>query len=234
MRFGIIPSDDGGKAVRLVRIREDVRKQHPVCLSISLTYGSAGLPEGKDSDRIDRIEDAVMDQLGSKGVLFAGHVLSAGKGRLIFYARGPVATKVTVKHGFLKKEEVRMEARSDADWSVYRTELEPHVDQTTPWMTLMLLDQLQRAGDRWEVPREVDFMAEFSTAFERDAFVGAAVALGYSAGQNEDEPGSFLAALTRVTAVEPKTLVPLLDALEELAHTHNGELDGWASGLGTG
>jgi len=233
MRFGIIPSDDGGKAVRLVRVREDVRKEHPVCLTISLTYASAGLPEGKDSERIDRIEDSVMDQLGSKGVLFAGHVLSGGTGRLIFYSQGPVPTKVTVKHGFFKKEEVALEARSDADWSVYRAELEPHIGQTTPWMTMMLLDQLERAGDRWEAAREVDFLAGFSTASDRDAFVEAALAQGFAKGENQDEPGSFVGALTRVTAVEPKTLVPLLDALEDLAHQHRGELDGWASGLGT-
>lgn len=212
---------------------EDLRRQFPHLLSLTLTYqpNPAGVPaDAAEYKRNNLIEDK-LEKAVPPSVVLVGHLTGMGRTVILFVSKTPSVAPITVGLGLFKKETFNLVAPHPDPWAWYEanakmTDLERVTSAYFP-----LYQQLEKHGDNHSKPRPVDFAARFSSDAGREAFLAEVFAQGYVLGKQgrwDPASGNFWCEFVKETAIEPSRIGPLVLELEALAVRHGGEFDGWA------
>ncbi|MDH4388631.1 MAG: ribonuclease E inhibitor RraB [Fimbriimonas sp.] len=212
---------------------EVVRQQFPFLLTLTMEYsaGPKGLPANvSEHDRISKTE-VKLELAVRPGAAFLGHVTGNGRTVLLFASKTAQMAPVTVKTRLFKREAFTLSAPCVNAWEWYESGLAPTEVELAISRYFRLYTQLREHGDQHNVPRPVDFAANFPTDSGREAFLGEVFAQGYVLGKQgkwDPAPGEFWCEFVKETAIEPSRMGLLVLELEALAAGHGGEFDGWA------
>ena len=104
-------------------------------------------------------------------------------------------------------------------------------------MNHRVLGSLEQHGDQHDIERVVTHWIYFDTAADRDRFMAAALQKGYKlVAQNNDAKGErkFGITLSKVHAVDFRTINDVVLELFDLAGECAGEYDGWETSVEKG
>jgi hypothetical protein len=229
-QFTVFHRDEGGlRTIQGAQVADAEIEANPWLGMALLSYRAQdnGLPQQGELQRVGDIEDQLVASL--RDAIHAGHVAGSGEMGVVFYAPSKGPDVVSVRTGFLKKTEVPMRWRQDPDWSLYNDELRPTRLEKLEWQYQRLWEALAANGDNHDIPRQVDFTANFRTIEHRTAFAGDIVAHGFEAkNEFEDDDGRFWCELVKTTAVSPSAILPECVVFDEVVERHGGVFDGWA------
>lgn len=207
---------------------------YPFLVLAKLAYEARenGLPAGKELSRVGRIEEALLEALRPHRAIDLGHITGNRVLVAAFAVGQPPPSSLTVKLGWLQKETIVLECKSDPTFSWYLSEMMPSEIEKEISISRMLLQKLVEMGDILERPRPVDFSVIFPTPETREAFLAVVLANGYRIGQpNWTSKGEelFWCEIVKETAIVPTTIAAHCVYLRKTAREHGGEFDGWAT-----
>jgi uncharacterized protein (TIGR01619 family) len=196
-----------------------------------------GFPSDDENDALNDLEDVLTDSLNQAETRYVGRVTTDGRREFYFYTSGFEKFRELAETTMKTQPEYRFEVdqADDAEWQHYREVLFPAPEDLQQIRNQHIINQLEMAGDSLEQPRPVDHYANFKTNEDRERFIAAAQALNFEAVSRPDrEPEfefPFAVGLLRVDSVDPETVDKFTFELWELAGQHNGEYEGWGSGV---
>ena len=202
---------------------------------ISYRPAARGMPEAREMDRMNRIEEAIAEQMAPYSGVSLGHTASNGVYRMYFQLneKWPTAP-LTVRLGLFKSHAQTLEVRHDPAGQVYAAHLKPTPLEIESTANRHVLDQLQQMGDPLTAPRNVRFAFRFMTIEARARFRIWAEAAGLSAGEDPewtDDEGGLWLVLDRHQMLDPGPLAAWTAELRDAAQAHEGEFDGWEAEL---
>lgn len=198
-----------------------------------ITYrpAASGMPEAREMDRLNRIEEAIAAQMQPYNGVSLGHTSGAGVYRMYFQlAENWPTAPLSIRLGIFKSHSQTLVVRSDPTGETYAQFLKPTPLEIESTCNRHVLDQLQAAGDPLTEPRNVRFAFVFSTIEDRAKLRLWAEANGLSvesdAEWTDDEGGLWL-VVDRVQRLDPEPLAVWTSELKNVAETHGGIFDGW-------
>lgn len=218
----IDPFDEGIRA----------EKHYAIVARLSFQARQDGLPVQGELQRVHHLEDEIEKSLRSIEATWLGHVTYNGTLLVLYYAPKPAPSSISVKAGFLKKEQISLESRHDPSWTVYEVEMEPTEIELELMHFAQLYSALAKHGDDHSLEREVDFSAKFSSEEERSHFLTDVLNQGFTIRPEEatwePTPDSFWCQFVLNTQIIPEILMPQTLLVRKMAAKHGGEFDGWA------
>lgn len=200
---------------------------------ISYPPAAKGLPDGREMDRLNRIEEAIMNQMAPYNGVSLGHTSGAGVYRMYFQlAENWPSSPLVIKMGIFKSHTQTLTVYSDPAGETYAQHLKATPLEIESTRNRFVLDQLQAAGDPLEEPRNVRFAFVFSSLENRAKLRLWAEATGLTANENAewtDEEGRLWLVVERVQRLDPDPLAVWTSELRSVADSHGGTLDGWES-----
>ncbi|MBS1711517.1 MAG: DUF695 domain-containing protein [Armatimonadetes bacterium] len=191
-----------------------------------------GWSDPEEGDRVNELEDKVIQKLEKLGMVYAGRVKIPGVVFSSFYSPEPGPASVSVSTSLLRKIEVELTSTPDPEWGYYKkffvpTKLESYIGQCA-----QLHNQLRKNGDVFSIPREVDFACIMRKWDNVGPFLAEAATMGFVCPTPPEKSGSkgeYWCVFVRTTSIEPEVVCQLSLDLKEVAEKYGGEFDGWAS-----
>jgi len=194
----------------------------PVRLDVSVPYPADvdGLPTG----HLVEAEVAIRSVVDELGGVYLGRVASGGRCR--FTAHLPAQPSAAVHVPGLADAVATVE--DDPHWAYVRDTLAPDARQHRLLADRVVLDALASAGDRFDVPREVEHLAFFADEGTAEAAAGDLRAEGFTTAVGPDGTGELALTATRTDPVAPPRLHNLTWWVQEAIERHGGTYDGWS------
>ncbi len=194
----------------------------PVRLDVSVPYpaDADGLPTG----HLVEAEVAVRAAVEDLGGVYLGGVASGGRCR--FTAQLPSQPSATVHVPGLADAEATVEY--DPHWAYVRDTLAPDARQYRLLADRVVLDALASAGDRLDIPRDVEHLAFFADEVTAEAAAGDLRADGFMTAIDPDGTGELALTAVRTDPVAPPRLHELTWRVQETIERHGGIYDGWS------
>ena len=196
-----------------------------------------GLSSNEEYPILCDIEDAIGDKAESTGAVSAGVVKSEGFLELWFYTQNAEALAKTCEEALQAFEGYQSgyNIAEDPEWEDYFGFLYPDEFSYQTMQNRKVLMQLEKNGDKMEVPREIDHFFYFKEAAQQQAFAKEAEAKGFKVRFNDDEfvedrkaEGKEYPYMVEATREDsPLAIDDIVWDLLELASPFEGNYDGW-------
>ena len=196
-----------------------------------------GLSSNEEYPILCDIEDAIGEKAGATGAVLAGVVRSEGFLELWFYTQNPEALAKTCEDALQTFEGYQSgyNIAEDPEWEDYFGFLYPDEFSYQTMQNRKVLMQLEKNGDKMEVPREIDHFFYFKEAAQQQAFAKEAEAKGFKVRFNDDEfvedrkaEGKEYPYMVEATREDsPLAIDDIVWDLLELASPFEGNYDGW-------
>ena len=196
-----------------------------------------GLSSNEEYPILCDIEDAIGEKAEAIGAILAGVVKSEGFLELWFYTQNAEALAKTCEDALQTFEGYQSgyNIAEDPEWEDYFGFLYPDEFSYQTMQNRKVLMQLEKNGDKMEVPREIDHFIYFKEAAQQQAFAKEAVAKGFKVRFNDDEfvedrkaEGKEYPYMVEATREDsPLDIDDIVWDLLELASPFEGDYDGW-------
>ena len=196
-----------------------------------------GLSSNEEYPILCDIEDAIGEKAGAIGAVLAGVVRSEGFLELWFYTQNAEALAKTCEEALQTFEGYQSgyNIAEDPEWEDYFDFLYPDEFSYQTMQNRKVLMQLEKNGDKMEVPREIDHFFYFKEAAQQQAFAKEAEAKGFKVRFNDDEfvedrkaEGKEYPYMVEATREDsPLAIDDIVWDLLELASPFEGNYDGW-------
>ena len=196
-----------------------------------------GLSSNEEYPILCAIEDAIGEKAEATGAVSAGVVKSEGFLELWFYTQNAEALAKTCEEALQAFEGYQSgyNIAEDPEWEDYFGFLYPDEFSYQTMQNRKVLMQLEKNGDKMEVPREIDHFFYFKEAAQQQAFAKEAEAKGFKVRFNNDEfvedrkaEGKEYPYMVEATREDsPLDINDIVWDLLELASPFEGEYDGW-------
>ena len=196
-----------------------------------------GLSSNEEYPILCDIEDALGDKAEAIGAVLAGVVRSEGFLELWFYTQNAEALAKTCEDALQTFEGYQSgyNIAEDPEWEDYFGFLYPDEFSYQTMQNRKVLMQLEKNGDKMEVPREIDHFIYFKEAAQQQAFAKEAEAKGFKVRFNDDEfvedrkaEGKEYPYMVEATREDsPLNIDDIVWDLLELASPFEGNYDGW-------
>lgn len=196
-----------------------------------------GLSSNEEYPILCDIEDAIGEKAGATGAVLAGVVRSEGFLELWFYTQNAEALAKTCEEALQTFEGYQSgyNIAEDPEWEDYFGFLYPDEFSYQTMQNRKVLMQLEKNGDKMEVPREIDHFFYFKEAAQQQAFAKEAEAKGFKVRFNDDEfvedrkaEGKEYPYMVEATREDsPLDIDDIVWDLLELASPFEGNYDGW-------
>lgn len=196
-----------------------------------------GLSSNEEYPILCAIEDAIGEKAEATGAVSAGVVKSEGFLELWFYTQNAEALAKTCEEALQAFEGYQSgyNIAEDPEWEDYFGFLYPDEFSYQTMQNRKVLMQLEKNGDKMEVPREIDHFFYFKEAAQQQAFAKEAEAKGFKVRFNNDEfvedrkaEGKEYPYMVEATREDsPLAINDIVWDLLELASPFEGEYDGW-------
>ena len=196
-----------------------------------------GLSSNEEYSILCDIEDAIGEKAEATGAVLAGVVKSEGFLELWFYTQNAEALAKTCEDALQTFEGYQSgyNIAEDPEWEDYFGFLYPDEFSYQTMQNRKVLMQLEKNGDKMEVPREIDHFIYFKEAAQQQAFAKEAEAKGFKVRFNDDEfvedrkaEGKEYPYMVEATREDsPLDIDDIVWDLLELASPFEGEYDGW-------
>ena len=196
-----------------------------------------GLSSNEEYPILCDIEDAIGDKAEAIGAVLAGVVKSEGFLELWFYTQNAEVLAKTCEDALQTFEGYQSgyNIAEDPEWEDYFGFLYPHEFSYQTMQNRKVLMQLEKNGDKMEVPREIDHFIYFKEAAQQQAFAKEAEAKGFKVRFNDDEfvedrkaEGKEYPYMVEATREDsPLDIDDIVWDLLELASPFEGDYDGW-------
>ena len=196
-----------------------------------------GLSSNEEYPILCDIEDAIGEKAGATGAVLVSVIKSEGVLELWFYCDN-AETLVDICQKTLGNFEGYLYqdfSVEDPEWEDYFGFLYPDEFSYQTMQNRKVLMQLEKNGDKMEVPREIDHFIYFKEADQQQAFAKEAEAKGFKVRFNDDEfvedrkaEGKEYPYMVEATREDsPLDIDDIVWDLLELASPFEGEYDGW-------
>ena len=196
-----------------------------------------GLSSNEEYPILCDIEDAIGEKAEAAGAVLAGVVRSEGFLELWFYTQNAEALAKTCEEALQTFEGYQSgyNIAEDPEWEDYFGFLYPDEFSYQTMQNRKVLMQLEKNGDKMEVPREIDHFIYFKEAAQQQAFAKEAEAKGFKVRFNNDEfvedrkaEGKEYPYMVEATREDsPLAINDIVWDLLELASPFEGNYDGW-------
>ena len=196
-----------------------------------------GLSSNEEYPILCDIEDAIGEKAEATGAVSAGVVKSEGFLELWFYTQNAEALAKTCEEALQTFEGYQSgyNIAEDPEWEDYFGFLYPDEFSYQTMQNRKVLMQLEKNGDKMEVPREIDHFIYFKEAAQQQAFAKEAEAKGFKVRFNDDEfvedrkaEGKEYPYMVEATREDsPLAIDDIVWDLLELASPFEGNYDGW-------
>lgn len=196
-----------------------------------------GLSSNEEYPILCDIEDALGDKAEAIGAVLAGVVKSEGFLELWFYTQNAEVLAKTCEEVLQTFEGYQSgyNIAEDPEWEDYFGFLYPDEFSYQTMQNRKVLMQLEKNGDKMEVPREIDHFIYFKEAAQQQAFAKEAEAKGFKVRFNDDEfvedrkaEGKEYPYMVEATREDsPLAIDDIVWDLLELASPFEGNYDGW-------
>ena len=196
-----------------------------------------GLSSNEEYPILCDIEDAIGEKAGATGAVLAGVVRSEGFLELWFYTQNAEALAKTCEEALQTFEGYQSgyNIAEDPEWEDYFGFLYPDEFSYQTMQNRKVLMQLEKNGDKMEVPREIDHFIYFKEAAQQQAFAKEAEAKGFKVRFNDDEfvedrkaEGKEYPYMLEATREDsPLKIDDIVWDLLELVSPFEGNYDGW-------
>ena len=196
-----------------------------------------GLSSNEEYPILCDIEDAIGEKAGATGAVLAGVVRSEGFLELWFYTQNAKTLAKTCEEALQTFEGYQSgyNIAEDPEWEDYFGFLYPDEFSYQTMQNRKVLMQLEKNGDKMEVPREIDHFFYFKEAAQQQAFAKEAEAKGFKVRFNDDEfvedrkaEGKEYPYMVEATREDsPLDINDIVWDLLELASPFEGNYDGW-------
>jgi len=196
-----------------------------------------GLSSNEEYPILCDIEDAIGEKAEATGAVLAGVVKSEGFLELWFYTQNAEALAKTCEDALQTFEGYQSgyNIAEDPEWEDYFGFLYPDEFSYQTMQNRKVLMQLEKNGDKMEVPREIDHFIYFKEAAQQQAFAKEAEAKGFKVRFNDDEfvedrkaEGKEYPYMVEATREDsPLAIDDIVWDLLELASPFEGNYDGW-------
>ena len=196
-----------------------------------------GLSSNEEYPILCDIEDALGDKAEAIGAVLAGVVKSEGFLELWFYTQNAEALAKTCEDALQTFEGYQSgyNIAEDPEWEDYFGFLYPDEFSYQTMQNRKVLMQLEKNGDKMEVPWEIDHFFYFKEAAQQQAFAKEAEAKGFKVRFNDDEfvedrkaEGKEYPYMVEATREDsPLAIDDIVWDLLELASPFEGNYDGW-------
>ena len=196
-----------------------------------------GLSSNEEYPILCDIEDAIGEKAEATGAVLAGVVKSEGFLELWFYTQNAEALAKTCEDALQTFEGYQSgyNIAEDPEWEDYFGFLYPDEFSYQTMQNRKVLMQLEKNGDKMEVPREIDHFIYFKEAAQQQAFAKEAEAKGFKVRFNDDEfvedrkaEGKEYPYMVEATREDsPLNIDDIVWDLLELASPFEGNYDGW-------
>ena len=196
-----------------------------------------GLSSNEEYPILCDIEDAIGDKAEATGAVSAGVVKSEGFLELWFYTQNAKTLAKTCEEALqaFQGYESGYNIAEDPEWEDYFGFLYPDEFSYQTMQNRKVLMQLEKNGDKMEVPREIDHFIYFKEAAQQQAFAKEAEAKGFKVRFNDDEfvedrkaEGKEYPYMVEATREDsPLNIDDIVWDLLELASPFEGNYDGW-------
>lgn len=196
-----------------------------------------GLSSNEEYPILCDIEDAIGEKAGATGAVLAGVVKSEGFLELWFYTQNAKTLAKTCEEALqaFQGYESGYNIAEDPEWEDYFDFLYPDEFSYQTMQNRKVLMQLEKNGDKMEVPREIDHFIYFKEAAQQQAFAKEAEAKGFKVRFNDDEfvedrkaEGKEYPYMVEATREDsPLAIDDIVWDLLELASPFEGNYDGW-------
>ena len=193
-----------------------------------------GLSSNEEYPILCDIEDAIGEKAEATGAVLAGVVKSEGFLELWFYTQNAKTLAKTCEEALQAFEGYQSgyNIAEDPEWEDYFGFLYPDEFSYQTMQNRKVLMQLEKNGDKMEVPREID---HFKEATQQQAFAKEAETKGFKVRFNDDEfvedrkaEGKEYPYMVEATREDsPLDIDDIVWDLLELASPFEGEYDGW-------
>ena len=196
-----------------------------------------GFPSNEEYPILCDIEDAIGEKAEAAGAVLVSVIKSEGVLELWFYCDN-AETLVDICQKTLGNFEGYLYqdfSVEDPEWEDYFGFLYPDEFSYQTMQNRKVLMQLEKNGDKMEVPREIDHFIYFKEAAQQQAFAKEAEAKGFKVRFNDDEfvedrkaEGKEYPYMVEVTREDsPLAIDDIVWDLLELASPFEGNYDGW-------
>ena len=196
-----------------------------------------GFPSNEEYPILCAIEDAIGEKAEAAGAVLVSVIKSEGVLELWFYCDN-AETLVDICQKTLGNFEGYLYqdfSVEDPEWEDYFGFLYPDEFSYQTMQNRKVLMQLEKNGDKMEVPREIDHFIYFKEAAQQQAFAKEAEAKGFKVRFNDDEfveerkaEGKEYPYMVEATREDsPLDIDDIVWDLLELASPFEGEYDGW-------
>ena len=196
-----------------------------------------GLSSNEEYPILCDIEDAIGEKAEATGAVLAGVVKSEGFLELWFYTQNAKTLAKTCEEALQTFEGYQSgyNIAEDPEWEDYFGFLYPDEFSYQTMQNRKVLMQLEKNGDKMEVPREIDHFFYFKEAAQQQAFAKEAEAKGFKVRFNDDEfvedrkaEGKEYPYMVEATREDrPLAIDDIVWDLLELASPFEGNYDGW-------
>ena len=196
-----------------------------------------GLSSNEEYPILCDIEDAIGEKAGATGAVLAGVVKSEGFLELWFYTQNAKTLAKTCEEALQTFEGYQSgyNIAEDPEWEDYFGFLYPDEFSYQTMQNRKVLMQLEKNGDKMEVPREIDHFIYFKGAAQQQAFAKEAEAKGFKVRFNDDEfvedrkaEGKEYPYMVEATREDsPLDIDDIVWDLLELTSPFEGNYDGW-------
>ena len=196
-----------------------------------------GLSSNEEYPILCDIEDAIGEKAEATGAVSAGVVKSEGFLELWFYTQNAEALAKTCEEALQAFEGYQSgyNIAEDPEWEDYFGFLYPDEFSYQTMQNRKVLMQLEKNGDKMEVPREIDHFIYFKEAAQQQAFAKEVEAKGFKVRFNDDEfvedrkaEGKEYPYMVEATREDsPLAINDIVWDLLELASPFEGNYDGW-------
>ena len=196
-----------------------------------------GLSSNEEYPILCDIEDALGDKAEAIGAVLAGVVKSEGFLELWFYTQNAEVLAKTCEEVLQTFEGYQSgyNIAEDPEWEDYFGFLYPDEFSYQTMQNRKVLMQLEKNGDKMEVPREIDHFFYFKEAAQQQAFAKEAEDKGFKVRFNDDEfvedrkaEGKEYPYMVEATREDsPLDIDDIVWDLLELASPFEGDYDGW-------
>ena len=196
-----------------------------------------GLSSNEEYPILCAIEDAIGEKAEAAGAVLVSVIKSEGVLELWFYCDN-AETLVDICQKTLGNFEGYLYqdfSVEDPEWEDYFGFLYPDEFSYQTMQNRKVLMQLEKNGDKMEVPREIDHFIYFKEAAQQQAFAKEAEAKGFKVRFNDDEfvedrkaEGKEYPYMVEATREDsPLAIDDIVWDLLELASPFEGNYDGW-------
>ena len=196
-----------------------------------------GLSSNEEYPILCDIEDAIGEKAEATGAVSAGVVKSEGFLELWFYTQNAKTLAKTCEEALqaFQGYESGYNIAEDPEWEDYFGFLYPDEFSYQTMQNRKVLMQLEKNGDKMEVPREIDHFIYFKEAAQQQAFAKEVEAKGFKVRFNDDEfvedrkaEGKEYPYMVEATREDsPLAIDDIVWDLLELASPFEGNYDGW-------